>query len=98
MLIPTKKFYVRRNKNKVDSFETGHIAIADLLPWSDLEKCMYTTLFYLMMIKFYRHYLIYKYHFTILLFWTPRKLTIDTKIVYILWKSYTFRLFQRFLF
>ena len=32
MLIPTKKFYIRRNKNKVDSFETGHIAIADLLP------------------------------------------------------------------
>ena len=32
MLIPTKKFYIRRNKNKVDSFEAEHIAIADLLP------------------------------------------------------------------
>ena len=44
--LPTsKKSYIRRNNNKVDSIETGHIVIADLFPWSDLEKCMYTTLF-----------------------------------------------------
>ena len=40
-----RKFYIRRNNNKVDSIETGHILIADLLPRSDLEKYMYTTIF-----------------------------------------------------
>ena len=28
----SRKFYVRRNNNKVDSIEEGHIVIADLLP------------------------------------------------------------------
>ena len=27
-----RKFYIRRNNNKVDSIETGHITTADLLP------------------------------------------------------------------
>ena len=43
--IRSRKFYVRRNNNKVDSIETRRIVIAHLLPWSDLEKSMYTTLF-----------------------------------------------------
>ena len=34
-----------------------------------------------MMIKFYRHYLIYKYNFTFLLFYTMHKLTNDKKIL-----------------
>ena len=33
----SRKFY----NNKVDAIETGCIVIAHLLPWSDLEKCMY---------------------------------------------------------
>ena len=67
------------NNNKFDSIETGCIVIADLLPWSDLEKCMYITLFWLMMIKFYRHYLFYKYNFTFTLFCTTKKLINDEK-------------------
>ena len=43
--IQPRKFYGRRNNNKVDSIETGLIVIADLLPWSDLEVCVYSTLF-----------------------------------------------------
>ena len=76
-----RKFYIRRNNSNVDSIETGRIVIADLLPWSDLEKCMYITLFSLMMIKCYRHSLIYKYSFTCSLFWTTHKLKNDTKII-----------------
>ena len=30
--VNTRKFYIRRNSNKVDSIETGRIAIAHLLP------------------------------------------------------------------
>ena len=30
--IEARKFYIRRNKNKVDSIETGPIIIAHLLP------------------------------------------------------------------
>ena len=41
-LLP-RKFYVRRNNNKYDSIETRRIEIAHLLPWSDLENCMYTN-------------------------------------------------------
>ena len=33
------------NNNKVDTTEIWCIVIADFLPWSDLEKCIYTTLF-----------------------------------------------------
>ena len=32
----SRKFYMRRNNNKVDSIETGPIVIAHLLPWIDL--------------------------------------------------------------
>ena len=39
------KFYIRKNNNIVDSIETGRKVIAHLLPWSDLEKSMYTTPF-----------------------------------------------------
>ena len=45
LVLQPKKFYIRRNNNKDDSFETGHIVIADLLPWSDLEKGMSTSFF-----------------------------------------------------
>ena len=43
----TKEILLRRNNNnsKVYSIETGRIVIAHLLPWSDLEKYMYATLF-----------------------------------------------------
>ena len=40
-----RKFYIRRNNNKIDSIETGRIVIAHLLPWSDLEKRIYNTFF-----------------------------------------------------
>ena len=40
-----RKFYIKRNINKFDSIEIGHIVIAHLLPLWDLEKCTYTTLF-----------------------------------------------------
>ena len=33
------------NNKKADSIEIGRIATAHLLPLSDLEKCLYTTLF-----------------------------------------------------
>ena len=36
---------IRRSNNKADSIETGRLVIAHLLPKTDLEKCMYTTLF-----------------------------------------------------
>ena len=45
MTLKPMKFYIRRNNNKVDSIEAGCIVIAHLLPWSDVEKYMYTTLF-----------------------------------------------------
>ena len=45
LLGQTRKFYKRRNNNEVDSIMKGLIVNAYLLPWSDLEKCMYTTLF-----------------------------------------------------
>ena len=39
-------FNVARNNNKVDSTETGRIAIAHLFPWSDLGKYMNGTFFF----------------------------------------------------
>ena len=70
-----RRLYIRRNNKKLDFIEKGCIVIANLLLWSDLEQCIYTTLFYSMMIKSHRHYLIYKYKFTCSIFWTTRKLT-----------------------
>ena len=35
-----RKFYIRRNNNKVDSIETWRILVADFRPGIDLEKCM----------------------------------------------------------
>ena len=67
-LTESRRFCMKRNNNKVVSIKTGPIVIAYLLPGSDLEKHMYGTLCELMMIKFYRHYLIYKYNFTCSLF------------------------------
>ena len=32
VLLQTRKFYIRRNNNKVDSVDTGRIVIADLFP------------------------------------------------------------------
>ena len=62
--------------NQVSSIETGRMIISHLFPWSNLEKCIYTTLFLLMMIKFYRHYLIYKYNNIILIVCTfERRIT-----------------------
>ena len=63
-----RKFYIRSNNNKVDSIETGHMVIAYLLPRSDSEKCMHITLFQFIMIKVYRHYLIFKYNFYLFAF------------------------------
>ena len=63
-----KEVPLRRNNDKVDSIETRQIDIAHLLPWSDLEKLMLGTFLHLMMIKFYRHDLIYDYNFACLLF------------------------------
>ena len=51
-LLSSRKFYIYGNNNNDDSIETGRIVTAELLPGSDLEKCMYVTLFQLMMIKF----------------------------------------------
>ena len=82
----SRKFCIRRNNNKVDSIETGRIVIAHLLPWSDLEKYMYTTLFKLLMTIFYRRYLIYKNDFTFSLFCTTYKLTSD-KMTRLPWSS-----------
>ena len=31
--------------NRVDSIEKEHIVIVHVRPWSDLEKCIYATLF-----------------------------------------------------
>ena len=81
MSMKARKFYIRRNYKKVDSIETGRMVIAHLFPWSDLEKCMYGTLFQLMMMKFYRHYLIYECKFICLLFWTTFKLPNDRKMM-----------------
>ena len=50
------------------------------------------------MIKFYCHYLIYKYNFTFLLFYTTYKLTNDKKIIQILKEISTFRPFLTFSF
>ena len=97
-LVRARKFHIRRNNNKVNSIETGRIEIADLLPLSDLEKGMYTTFFQLMMIKVYRHYLIYKYNFTFLLFYLTRKLASDKRIILILREISTFRPFLTFSF
>ena len=58
--VSPRKFCIRRNNIKIDSIETGCIVIAHLLPWSDLEKCMYTTLFWLKilssLLNFYIHF------------------------------------------
>ena len=51
-LLSSRKFYIYRSNDNDDSIETGRIVTAELLPRSDLEKCMYVTLFQLMMIKF----------------------------------------------
>ena len=48
--------------------------------------------------KFYRHYLIYKYNFTFLLFYTTYKLANDEKTIQILREISTFRPFLIFSF
>ena len=40
-----RKFYIRRNNNKVSRIKTGCIVISDLIPWSNLENSIYATLF-----------------------------------------------------
>ena len=45
LYVLSRKFYIRGNNNNVDSIETGRIVIANLLPWSGWEKCMYTGAF-----------------------------------------------------
>ena len=44
-LLSSRKFYIYRSNDNDDSIETGRIVTAKLLPRSDLEKCMYATLF-----------------------------------------------------
>ena len=92
------KFCIRRNNNKVDSIETGRIAIAHLFLWNDQENCMYSTLFQLLMIKCYRHHFIYEYNFIFSLFWTAHKLTNEKKLILILKEISTFRPVERFSF
>ena len=60
--------------NQVSPIETGRMIVSHLFPGSNLEKCIHTTLFLLMMIKFYRHYLIYKYNNVILIVCTFERL------------------------
>ena len=99
-IIP-RKFYTKKNNNKINSIEIGRIVIADLLPLSNLEKYMYTTLFQLKMIKCLGHYLIYKYNFNFLLFYmtlTNDKLANDERIILILKEISTFRPFLTFSF
>ena len=43
-LMRSREFHIGRDNNKFDSIETRLIVIARLLPWSDLERCMYNTL------------------------------------------------------
>ena len=43
--INPRRFYIKRNNNKIVSIETGRTVIADLLLWSESEMCMYATLF-----------------------------------------------------
>ena len=45
ILLTTRKFYISWNDSKVDFIETEPKIIADSFSWSDLEKCMYITLF-----------------------------------------------------
>ena len=64
----SRKFYIRRSNDKVDSLKTGSIVVADLLPWSDLER-------YIHIIIWGYKSIIYKCSFTCLLFWTTCNLT-----------------------
>ena len=43
--ILANKFYIRRNNNKSGSIKTERIVIAHLIPYSDQENYMYSTLF-----------------------------------------------------
>ena len=43
-LLKTRRFYIRRNNNKVDSIETGNIVLAYLLLLTAYAKRMYDTL------------------------------------------------------
>ena len=40
----SKKFYIKRNKSKVNSIETGRTVIVHLFPWSDQENCNHVYL------------------------------------------------------
>ena len=51
-----RKFYIKKNKNKVSSIETGCTVIAYLFPKSDQENCSTSIFFQLFMIKFYRNF------------------------------------------
>ena len=93
----TRKFYIRRNNNNKQSW----------FCWNKAHTyCWFASIkwfrnvhvhhdFWLTMINFYRHYLVYKYNFTCSLFWTTFKLTNDIKI---LREISIFRPFQRFSF
>ena len=79
--IQSRKFYVRRNNNKADSVETRRIVIAPFAPLNSFRKLHVHHAFLINDNKFYRHYLIYKYNFTLSLFCTTYKLTNDKKII-----------------
>ena len=40
-----RKFYIRKNNNKVDPVDTRRIITAHLIPWSNQENCMRTAFF-----------------------------------------------------
>ena len=80
----TRKFFIRRNNNKVDFIETGLIVIADLLSWRNLENVtprIWHHAFWINHNKIISSLLIYKYNFTFSLYWTTHKLTNDPKII-----------------
>ena len=41
----SRKFYMRRNSNKIDSIEIGRMVIAHLLPRSNQENYLYIRFF-----------------------------------------------------
>ena len=56
-----RKFYLGRNNDSLDSIETGHMIIDQLLPWSDEENCSYITLFQLQILNHKTTYPLHKF-------------------------------------
>ena len=52
----TKKLYLRKYKNKIDSIETGHIISSSFLSLKWSRELHFTTFLQLLMINFYHYY------------------------------------------